>query len=325
MSLIQKKAQAFIEVARSLSFSEAGRSLGLSVSSVSKYVTEMEHDIGTKLLVRNTRSVNLTPEGHFLNKKLLEAAGHLDAAVEATRDSSVHNVGRVHICMPGLLGDSFILTRLPSFMKDNPSIDLEISLDDAPDDSLDQPYDIVVRYGPPHDSRRILSRLGHIPTVLVASPEYLAEAGAPLTPEQLADHSCIGIQLEDGIFDWVLEGRDNLRDLPPFRHHPRSRVTISKQYDRSLLAAVAGLGITVTDVARAIPYLESGTLHTVLPDYRLSYSDHHSQLFMVLPHRDYVPHRVRKVADTLRHYVRMFTPPNYDLNRYQMAGDRNRP
>lgn len=321
MSLIQKKAQAFIEVARSLSFSDAGRTLGLSVSSVSKYIAEFEHDIGTKLLVRNTRSVNLTPEGQFLNEKILEAVGLLDAAVEATRDSSHHNAGRVHICMPGLLGDSFISTRLPSFMKENPSIDLEISLDDAPDDSLDQPYDIVVRYGPPHDSRRILSRLGHIPTVLVASPSYLAEAGAPLTPEQLVNHSCIGIQLEDEVFDWVLEGRDTLRNLPTFRYHPRSRITIAKQYDRSLLAAVAGLGITVTDVARAMPYLVSGALHTVLPDYRMSYSDHHSQLFMVLHHRDYVPHRVRKVADTLRHYVRMLTAPNYDLYRYQMAVD----
>lgn len=55
--------EVFVTAAELKSFSAAGRRLNLSPSAVSKLVTRIEDRLGTRLLVRTTRSLLLTPEG----------------------------------------------------------------------------------------------------------------------------------------------------------------------------------------------------------------------------------------------------------------------
>ncbi|GAA2009746.1 LysR family transcriptional regulator [Brevibacterium samyangense] len=71
-------------VAASRSLTEAGRTLGISVSGVSRRLSALENDLGFDLVVRDPRSLTLTPEG----RRLADGARKLAVDAEALELSS---------------------------------------------------------------------------------------------------------------------------------------------------------------------------------------------------------------------------------------------
>ena len=63
--------RAFVKVVEQGSFSEAGRSLRLSRSAVSKYIADLENDLGVQLLNRTTRHVSPTENGQAYFERVL--------------------------------------------------------------------------------------------------------------------------------------------------------------------------------------------------------------------------------------------------------------
>ncbi|RCX09936.1 DNA-binding transcriptional LysR family regulator [Anaerobacterium chartisolvens] len=79
----------FLAVAQYLNFTEAAKSLYISQPSLSKQIAQMEKEIGTQLLLRNKRTVRLTPAGTVLLKELTEIKHKIESAIEKARKPDI--------------------------------------------------------------------------------------------------------------------------------------------------------------------------------------------------------------------------------------------
>src|ERR1700744_1216459 len=95
MNVTLRQLRVFIEVARLQSFSRAGDEIGLTQSAVSRWVRELEGEIGLKLIDRTTREVQLTDAGGNLVASVSRLLTDLDDALREIREIGEQRRGRV--------------------------------------------------------------------------------------------------------------------------------------------------------------------------------------------------------------------------------------
>lgn len=118
--------RTFLSVARSRSFSEAARGLGLGQPAVSQQIRRLEEQVACRLFVRDTHSVTLTPDGEAM---VAFAEAILDANARAER--YFHGArGRTRLRFG--TSEDFVFSRLPEVLRDftrlHPLVDLELTV-----------------------------------------------------------------------------------------------------------------------------------------------------------------------------------------------------
>jgi DNA-binding transcriptional LysR family regulator len=179
----------FVQVAETRSFVAAGRLLGVSASAVGKRVARLEEKLGVRLFHRSTRSVTLTAEGMLFLERSRRILSEIEAAEQELSQASATPRGRLRVSLP--LVSSLVLPVLGDFMAAYPEIELDLDFTDRMVDVIEEGFDAVVRTGSAADSRLTARRLGTFRSLLVASPEYLAQRGVPRTPNDLLGHACL--------------------------------------------------------------------------------------------------------------------------------------
>ncbi|MEJ2789396.1 MULTISPECIES: LysR family transcriptional regulator [unclassified Pseudoxanthomonas] len=179
----------FVQVAETRSFVAAGRLLGVSASAVGKRVARLEEKLGVRLFHRSTRSVTLTAEGTLFLERSRRILTEIEAAEQELSQASATPRGRLRVSLP--LVSSLVLPVLGDFMAAYPDIELDLDFTDRMVDVIEEGFDAVVRTGNAADSRLTARRLGAFRSMLVASPEYLAQRGVPRTPDDLLGHACL--------------------------------------------------------------------------------------------------------------------------------------
>lgn len=178
--------EVFTRVIELGGFSAAARKLGLSPSGVSKLVSRLEARLGSRLVNRSTRRLQLTPEGEaFYDRALRILSDIAEAEREAAAGACPRGHLRVNCNVP--FGRHDLAPLLPRFLADYPEVTVELVLSDTVVDLMEERADVAVRVGPLRDSTLMARRLGASRMVVVAAPEYLARRGAPTVPADLAD------------------------------------------------------------------------------------------------------------------------------------------
>lgn len=179
----------FVQAADTRSFSEAGRSLGISSSAVGKSVSRLEERLGVRLFHRSTRSITLTAEGALFLERCRRILSEIEAAELELSETQRGPKGRLRISLP-LVG-MLVMPALTAFMHRYPTIELDVDFSDRLVDVIDEGFDVVMRTGDPTDSRLMSRPLGTYRLGLFASPSYLARHGTPQVPADLAHHACL--------------------------------------------------------------------------------------------------------------------------------------
>lgn len=251
----------FRRAARCGSFSQAARELGLSQSSVSRIVSELERDLGVLLLARTTRAVTLTEAGADY---LVRVEAILDALDEA--DHAVRGGGAVKGLLRLGISSSFglreVVPRLADFLEQHPELRVDVVVADRRQDLVAEGIDIAFRLGAMPDSTMLARRLGEAPRILAAAPRYLQGRPPISTPEDLRAHSLI---VGPGVVPPTLEFRQDDRRVSV---RAEGRITCAANEGATALAR-AGLGITVSSLWGVSRELEAGALIVVLPDWTL--------------------------------------------------------
>ena len=208
----QDRARAleiFATVAGAGSFSAAGRALGLSPSAVSRAVDRIEARLGVRLLLRSTRALTLTTEGHAYRAAARRILLDLDDAEQAIADRGAPR-GRLRISMAQSYGRLFIVPLLGEFAQLYPHILIDVSLSDRLVDIAAGAADVALRFGPLADNALTARKIGEYRRVVVASPGYLQQHGTPRTPEDLLDHNCLGFNFRraEPVWPFRTDGRD---------------------------------------------------------------------------------------------------------------------
>lgn len=259
----------FCRVARTGSFSKAGREFVLSQPSVSRIMATLEQEVGATLLIRTTRAVTLTEAG----QEYLDRAENILSAVEEA-DHAARGTGELRGTLRVGVATSFaireVVPRLPPFMSQHPALKIDLVMTDTRQDLIHEGVDVALRFGVLTDSSAHAKRLGSSERLLVASPDYLRRAGTPTRPTDLPEHALIigpGAMSAAG-WSFRKNGKTNL-----VRVEGRLQVSVNEV---ATVAAVAGLGILSTGDWGCRAELNSGSLVRVLSEWEMDKTDVHA-------------------------------------------------
>ena len=251
----------FVRVVERGSFTAAANDLGMPRSTATETIKAMEAVLGARLLDRTTRHVAPTLDGQEYYRRCLSILADFDEAETMLRDSRPR--GLLRIGAHGLMTRTFLLPHLPEFLARYPLIDLHLGQSDRLVNLVREGVDCVIRAGEPEDSSLIQRRLGIIPEITVASPDYLARHGTPATPDDLEGHQMVGfVSSRTGEvipLEFMVDGL--VREMRLDR-----RVTVD---DSDTMAALArmGLGLIQAPRYRFAEDIVAGRLVEVLADY----------------------------------------------------------
>lgn len=252
----------FARVAELASFTKAADSLGCPKASTSTAVQHLEAQLGTQLLHRTTRRVQLTQDGQRFYERCKDVLADLDELSTMFQQAPQALSGRVRVDTNSGVA-RHVIEHLPQFLREHPGIQVELSCSDRRVDVVAEGFDCVVRVGTLTDSSLIMRPLGQYRIVNCASPAYLAEHGVPQTLEDLAHHKLIHYvsvlgQRPPG-FEYMEGGE--------CRYVPMQGVLTVNSVEAYASGCTAGLGITQTPRAGVAHLLRSGGLVEVLPHY----------------------------------------------------------
>ncbi|MER9353529.1 LysR family transcriptional regulator [Mesorhizobium sp. M0514] len=284
------RMRAFIDVVEAEGFSAAARKIGRSKALLSKYVRELEDELGALLLNRTTRQFSLTEAGHTYYSRASEIVREVDSLADAVRESSGDVRGRIKLSAARTFADAPIGQSLIDFAKQHPDIVLDIHLDDRFVDLVEEGFDLAVRISRLENSSLIARRLGPFSIKLCASPELIAKHGKPTRPQDLANLPCIVDTNGRSLANWRFRG-DGEESVSVNVSGP---IEVNSPM-AARAAAVTGLGFTILPDFIAAPDLASGLLVSLLDDRIQSGSG----IFAVYPHRRYLPAKVRVFVDFL--------------------------
>ncbi len=286
----------FVAVVDTGSFARAAGRLRLSPAMVTTHVARLEAGLGTRLLNRSTRRLDLTESGRVF---LDHARGILDAVAQAegaVRQTDGQPVGRVRIDAPASVGAKLILPLIPACRRRFPGIIVDLSLGDRGTSYRPDGADVLIRIGPaPADAFRPVD-LDWVRFILVAAPSYLADHPRPERLDDLHGHDCILYSsreapggdrwrfLQDGQIVW-------LRPRPALTFNDGAAINA---------AAIAGAGIAQTLDLLADDALKDGRLVSLLPEC----CGVTSPVVMTCPGGARVGEAVRAVADFLEQRMR---------------------
>ncbi|HUO96046.1 MAG TPA: LysR family transcriptional regulator [Steroidobacteraceae bacterium] len=283
---------AFAAVVETGSVSAAARRLGVAKSVVSKRVSELERGLGATLLKRSPRSVMLTDRGRTFYERGRAILAALDEAASAVREADGELRGLLRIAAPMTFGTMYLGDMLWPLLREHPALEVAIDLDDRVVDLLGSGYDLGIRVGALADSSLIGRKLADIPSVLCASPAYLARAGMPPSLEALPEHDCIGYAHLAAGQVWQFQPQRGSSELRTVRVKSRF---VANNGELMRGAAMAGLGLLLVPEFIVADALRAGRLVRVLPACRPTPTALHA----LYPRDRHGAPRVRAVVERL--------------------------
>lgn len=279
--------RSFIAVAETGGFGRAAQNLGLAKSVVSRRISRLEADLGTRLLSRTTRGVAATEAGLEFKARGERILADLVAAREAVAEAS-GVAGRLRLSMPLTFGSRHVAPVLGELARLHPRLEIDVEASDRFVDLIGERFDAAIRIGTLKDSSLVARRIAPIHAAVVASPAYLAQMGRPESPLDLGQHQCL-LYTGTSSPDWTFRvGKRRVAVRPTGRLR-------SDNGDTLLEWAKAGLGIVVLPTFIASDSIRDGSLVPVLWEFPLQ--EH--ALYVVRPPGAYVPGKVRVLIDLL--------------------------
>jgi len=253
----------FLVVAEERSFTRAAAKLCISQSALSHAMRRLEAKLGLRLLTRTTRSVAPTEAGERLIETLRPALEAIDGRLASLTDLREKPAGTVRITTPEHPARAILWPAIDRLVADYPDIRVELDIDASLTDIVAERYDAGVRLGERLEQDMIAVRIGPpLRMATVASPDYLARRGTPLTPHDLAGHACLNRRMPNGslyIWEYEKDGRVlNVKVDGPI---------VVNEVGLILAAAVAGHGLAHVVGDRVGPLVEQGALVRVLADW----------------------------------------------------------
>ncbi|KXF76643.1 LysR family transcriptional regulator [Paramesorhizobium deserti] len=183
--------EVFVRVVEMGGFSAAARACRMTPSAVSKLIGRLEARLGTRLVNRSTRKLQLTPEGCAFYERSTRILADLDEA-ERNASSGEKPAGRIRLNTNASFATHILAPLLPEFLAKYPDITLDIVQTDAVIDLLEERTDVAIRAGPLKSSSLIARKLGATRMTIVASPGFLERFGKPKTIAELEKHNRLG-------------------------------------------------------------------------------------------------------------------------------------
>lgn len=280
--------QVFVEVAQSGSFSATADKLDMSRAMVTRYVGALEQWLGARLLQRTTRSVTLTDAGENCLRRSQQMLALLQNVEEETHNHDGALRGQLRITCSMSFAYAHMAAAVVDFLKLHPQLKIDLNASEGALNLVDARIDLAIRISAEPDPALIGRVLAPCTSVLVASPDYLNTQGVPQVPADLATHRCLSYA-NFGKSVWNFS-----------RGEERAQVSVASYFSANeatalLRAALVGGGVALQPTYLAAPHLQDGSLHVVLPDWKLP----DMSIYALYPSRKHLSPAVRAFLDFL--------------------------
>jgi len=288
---VMQSMEVFRRVAEAGSFSAVARETAMSQSTVSKHIAALEQRLGTKLLNRSTRQLNLTEAGKEYYHYCVRILNDFQEAEASVGKGKILPTGSLRLSSTAPFGRKFIIPMLADFLSKYPDITIDYLMEDRYIDLVKEGVDLAIRVGPLEDSSLIARKIGTSRRVVVANSAYLIKHGFPKTPTDLEQHDCLTYSLLKSPNDWFFTSAQ----------HGDESVRVSGKFKASsnealVEAALAGLGVATLCDWHVDEHVKRGRLTVLLKNYELTLYD----INAVYPERRFVPQKVKRFIDYLR-------------------------
>lgn len=292
--------RTFVTVASEGSFSRAAERLDMSPQLVSKYVSQLETQLGVRLLNRTTRRVHLTEAGSHYQQRaqlLLDDLAELDNQMGDLQNNAQ---GLLRISAPVSFGSRHLPRLLSAFQQAHPGVCVDLQLNDRKVDIVEEGFDVALRIGQLKDSSLIAKLIAPIRVILCASPDYLAHHGTPSRLEHLQSHrylrySYLESDAGQALHAWLCH-----------TDKAANNALVSNNGDVLVQAAVDGLGIALQPTFICGEAIAAGQLQVILADH----APPPLGLYAVYAHRTLLASKVRCFIDFIDGFFG--DPPYWD-------------
>ncbi len=281
--------KVFIRVVETGSFSRAAAELGITQPTATKAVAEVEQRLGARVLHRSTRGVTPTEVGSLYYERCKAVARSVEEADAVAAQDGDGIAGTLRISTSVAFGRRVLAPLVIRYMREQPQLQVDLSLDDRYVNLIEQGVDVAIRMGRLADSSLGARYLALNPWLLAAAPAYLARCGRPAVPGDLADHACLVYSSVQGHDRWHFGGPDGQQTVAvrgPLRSNNLSTV---------LAACRAGLGVAVLPLYVAHESLARGDIVQLMPQHTPPAQEIHA----VFPSPRLVPRKVTHFSSWL--------------------------
>ncbi|QPN29638.1 MULTISPECIES: LysR family transcriptional regulator [unclassified Diaphorobacter] len=286
----------FVRVAELASFTQAAEALGIPKASASTAVQQLETQLGTRLLHRTTRRVQLTQDGQAYYERCKDLLADVDELQSMFQQADGAGLkGRVRIDMSTGMARNVVVPRLPELLARHPGLEVELSSTERRVDVVREGFDCVLRTGAVVDSSLVARPLGLARLVNCASPAYLRAHGTPRSLADLPGHRLVHFVNTLGArsagFEAVVDGALVLTPM-------QGALTVNNA-EAYMAGCLAGLGLIQVPHLGVVDLLARGDLVEVLPQLAAP----PMPLTLMYANRRNLPRRVRTVMDWLAQVV----------------------
>lgn len=288
--------RAFVCAADLQSFSKTAHELAVKTSTVSRYVSELEKDLGIALFNRSTRGLVLTEGGRLFREHATLALQALDDARQLTSSLNRTPQGVLRVTLPSAFGRRHVVPHLPEFMARYPNIQLDIVSTDETLNLIESGIDVAIRIGALSDSSLMAKRIAPHRRIVCGSPAYFERSGMPRTPEDLGAHDTLRLaMLPDDIWTFTRVGQARASQKQvPVQLQGRLRADDSEAV---LQLALASCGLALLPTWLASTALREGTLLHALPEWEARTGRAEPAIWAVYPPKKIVSSKVRAFVD----------------------------
>ncbi|CAN5349779.1 LysR family transcriptional regulator [soil metagenome] len=296
--------QFFAIVVEHGGYAAAERALGIPKSRLSRRVSQLEADLGVRLLQRSTRKFAVTDVGQSVYRHAQSMLAEAQAARDAVEQVSSEPRGLVRVSAPVSVAQDLLAQLLPEFLATYEHVRIQLHVSNRRVDLIPEGFDIALRVRTQLDAdgELVLRRFGESNELLVASPAYLQRRGRPALPADLAGHATLSMSEDEARQRWTLHGPGGAVEKVELRP-----ILMTHDFPLLTAAARAGLGIALLPESNCADSVRRGELEVVVPDWRLPQGIFHA----VFPSRRGLLPAVRVFIDFLAERL----PPLIEANR----------
>jgi DNA-binding transcriptional LysR family regulator len=292
------RIRAFIDVVEAEGFSAAARKTGRSKALLSKYVRELEDELGALLLNRTTRQFSMTEAGHTYYRTAADILKEIDNLADLVRENNADLKGKLKVTLPRTFIDAEIGQSLIDFAKENPELALEIVAEDRFVDLIEEGFDLGIRITKLDDSGMIARKLSDFRVYACATPAFVESHGPLVHPSELSR------------VPFLIDTNSRSHNSVRFIEADGGAISVSvsgpievNSPQATLRAARAGLGVAMIPDFIARPYIASGELVSLFDDF----IPKDRGIYAVYPHRRYLPAKVRAFVDYLHAWFKRYS------------------
>lgn len=278
------------------SFSKSAEAMNVKTSTISRYISDLEKDLGIALFNRSTRGLVLTEGGRVFREHAILALSALDDARQITSALNQSPTGLLRVTIPSAFGRKHIVPHLTEFMRRHPAIEVDMVMTDDHLNLIDAEIDVAVRIGALTDSTMIAKRLAPHRRIVCGSPQYLKQNGVPLRPADLQGHNTLRQP--------VLPS-DKWLFVPSDRKNKKAEAVLVelngnfRGNDSDVMhdLAIASAGLALLPTWLAYTALADGRLVHVLPEWEARTGLAEPAIWIIYPPKRIVSSKVRAFVD----------------------------